>query len=103
MTPYSFERFAKEFPELSSKYLEVVEAQRSIKGLDAKTRQLINIGIQTSNRSLSGVRYHASMARKAGATKDEVLAAVVLNLHLRGVGLILDMLPAAIEGYNDRR
>ncbi len=45
MAEYSQDRFNKEFPELASKYLELLEAQRSVKGLDAKTRQLINIGI----------------------------------------------------------
>jgi AhpD family alkylhydroperoxidase len=103
MPEYSFDRFAREFPELASKYIEIMEAQRSLKGLDAKTRQLINIGIQTANRNLRGVRYHASMARKAGATKDEVLGAVVLNLHVRGVGVVLDTLPAAIEGFESKR
>jgi AhpD family alkylhydroperoxidase len=100
MAEYSFEHFQKEYPELATKYLKLVEAQRSLKGLDKKTRQLINIGIQTTNRSALGVRYHAQMARKAGATREEVLGAVVLNLHVRGVGAVLDMLPAAIEGYS---
>lgn len=102
MAEYTFEHFQKEYPELSSRYIKLIEAQRSLKGLDKKTRQLINIGIQTSNRSTRGVKYHAEMARKAGATKDEVLGAVVLNLHVRGVGVVLDMLPAAIEGFSKK-
>ncbi len=40
MAQYSSDRFAKDFPELSSKYTELLEAQRSLKGLDPKTRQL---------------------------------------------------------------
>ncbi|MGA2200282.1 MAG: carboxymuconolactone decarboxylase family protein [Nitrososphaerales archaeon] len=103
MAQYSSERFAKDFPELSSKYTKLLEAQRSLKGLDPKTRQLINIGIQTANRSLKGVKYHAPMAKKAGATRDEVLGAVVLNLHVCGLGAVLDTLPAAIEGFEGKR
>ena len=103
MAEYTFDRFEKEFPELAKKYVKLIDAQRSMKGLDEKTRQLINIGIQTANRSRVGVKYHATMAKKAGATRDEVLGAVVLNLHLRGVGLVLDMLPAAIEGFESKR
>ena len=103
MAQYSFEHFAKEFPELASSYLELVEAQRSLKGLDAKTRQLINIGIQTANRNLRGVKYHAFMAKKAGATRREVMGAVVLNLHLRGVGVVLDTLPVAIAGFESKQ
>ncbi|MGD0637024.1 MAG: carboxymuconolactone decarboxylase family protein [Nitrososphaerales archaeon] len=103
MVQYSFDDFAKQFPELSARYLELVEAQRSLKGIDAKTRQLINIGIQTANRNLRGVRYHAFMAKKAGATRDEVLGAVALNLHLRGVGVVLDTMPAAIAGFESKK
>ncbi len=102
MAQYSFEHFAKDFPELASTYLELVEAQRSLNGLDAKTRQLINIGIQTANRNLRGVKYHAFMAKKAGATREEVMGAVVLNLHLRGVGVVLDTLPVAIAGFEGK-
>ena len=102
MAEFSFEKFQKQFPELASKYVDLMEAQRSLKGLDEKTRQLINIGIQTANRSHLGVRYHAQMARKAGAKKDEVMAAVILNLHLRGLGVVLDMLPWAIEGFESK-
>jgi len=97
---YTFDHFQKEYPELASNYIKLIDAQRSLKGLDKKTRQLINIGIQTANGSTLGVSYHAQMARKAGATRDEVLGAVVLNLHVRGVGRVLDMLPAAIEGFS---
>jgi AhpD family alkylhydroperoxidase len=103
MAEYTFEQFEKDFPELAAKYLEILDAQRSLKGLDEKTRQLINIGIQTANRNLVGVKYHASKARKAGATKNEVLGAVVLNLHLRGVGVVLDTIPVALEGFRSKK
>jgi len=103
MAQYTFEHFEKEFPELASAYLGLVEAQRSLKGMDAKTRQLINVGIQTANRNLRGVKYHAFMAKKEGATLDEVVGAVVLNLHLRGVGAVLDTLPVAISGFQSKK
>jgi alkylhydroperoxidase/carboxymuconolactone decarboxylase family protein YurZ len=70
-----------------------------VKGLDAKTKQLINIAIQTTIRNPRGVKFHAMMAKKAGASRSEVLGAVVMNLHLAGLAVILDSLPSAIEGY----
>ena len=48
-TPY--EIFQMECPELASKFNELIQVQRSTKGLDQKTKQLINIAIQTSNRN----------------------------------------------------
>lgn len=94
-----YEIFQNEFPELAGKFNELVEAQISLKGLDPKTKQLINIAIQTANRNPQGVKMHAMMAKKIGASREEVTSAVVLNLHLSGLSAVLECLPAAIEGF----
>lgn len=102
MTQNPFELFEKECPELAAKYNELVEVQRSSKGLDTKTKQLINIAIQTATRNPRGVKFHAMMAKNDGATKEEVISAVVMNLHLTGLAAVLDSLPAALEGYEGK-
>lgn len=94
-----FEVFAKEFPTLAARFDDLVDAQRNLPGLDAKTKQLINIAIQTAIRNSRGVRFHAAMARQAGATRQEVAGAVAMNLHLTGLAAVLDSLSAALEGY----
>ena len=38
------------------------------------------------------------MAYQAGATRDEIVGAVVMNLHLTGLVTVPDSLPAALEG-----
>jgi AhpD family alkylhydroperoxidase len=96
-TPY--EIFFLECPELASKFNELVEVQRENKGLDQKTKQLINIAIQTSNRNPMGVKFHAMMAKMEGAERKEVLSAVNMNLHLSGLSTVLECLPSAIDGY----
>lgn len=78
----------------------LVDAQRVLPGLDPKTKQLINLAIQTANRNPRGVGFHAMMAKQAGATRQEIIGAVVLNLHLSGLAAVLDALPAAVEGYD---
>jgi alkylhydroperoxidase/carboxymuconolactone decarboxylase family protein YurZ len=97
-----FELFEKEFPEIAAKYDELVEAQRNQKGLDGKTKQLINIAIQTCLRNPRGIKFHAMMAKQAGASRDEVTGAVVMNLHLAGLAAVLDSLPAAIDGFEGK-
>jgi alkylhydroperoxidase/carboxymuconolactone decarboxylase family protein YurZ len=94
-----YEIFQLECPELSAKFNELVQVQRSLKGLDQKTKQLINIAIQTSIKNPTGVRMHAMMAKKDGATREEVISAVSMNLHLTGLSNVLECLPSAIEGY----
>lgn len=39
------------------------------------------------------------MAREQGATREEVLGAVAMNLHLSGLAVVLESLPAAVEGF----
>ncbi len=96
--PYDI--FVRECPELASSFDSLVEVQRSMKGLDGKTKQLINIALQTAQRNKRGIRFHAAMAKGQGATRDEVIGAVVMNLHISGLASVLDGLPEAIEGYD---
>jgi alkylhydroperoxidase/carboxymuconolactone decarboxylase family protein YurZ len=98
MSRTPFELFQKECPELAERFANLVEVQRTLGGLDEKTKQLINIAIQTSIRNSEGVRAHAALAHGAGATREEIVGAVVMNLHLTGLVTVLDSLPAALAG-----
>jgi AhpD family alkylhydroperoxidase len=71
-------------------------------GLDAKTKQLINIAIQTANRNPRGVQMHSMMAKNEGATREEIVGAVVLNLHHSGFAKVIECLPAVIEGFEGK-
>jgi len=93
-----FELFHRECPEVAARYDALVDAQRAQPGLDAKTKQLVNIAIQTAGRNPRGVMVHALMARKEGAGRDEIVGAVAMNVHLSGLGPVLECLPAALEG-----
>jgi len=96
-----YEIFQKECPEVAACFNDLIEAQKALKGLDAKTKQLINIA-QTANRNPRGAQMHAMMARKEGAAREEIIAAVVLNLHHSGFAKVLECLPAAIDGFEGK-
>jgi alkylhydroperoxidase/carboxymuconolactone decarboxylase family protein YurZ len=98
-----YELFQRECPELAEQFNNLVEVQKSLGGLDPKTKQLINIAIQTAIRNPRGVKMHAIMARMAGATRDEIIGAVVMNLHLTGLVNVLESLPSALEGLEDAK
>jgi AhpD family alkylhydroperoxidase len=93
-----YELFQRECPELAERFNSLIEVQKSLNGLDPKTKQLINIAIQTATRNPRGVKMHAMMAHSIGATRDEIIGAVVMNLHLTGLVTVLEGLPAALEG-----
>ncbi len=98
--PDPYQVFETELPELAERFDAIVQAQIAQPGLDAKTKQLVNIAIQTSNRNPRGVMWHAMMARQQGATREEVVGAVAMNLHLSGLAVVLEGLPAAIQGFD---
>lgn len=99
MNQNPYEIFQNECPEVATRFNDLVEAQKGLKGLDPKSKQLINIAIQTANRNPRGVQMHAMMAKNEGATREEVVGAVVLNPHHSGFATVLDCLPAAIKGF----
>lgn len=98
--PYKL--FQEEFPELAARFNDLVEVQKSLKGLDSKTKQLVNIGILTAHPNLDGVKLHAFMAKNEGASREEITGAVVLNLHHSGLSSVLKCLPAAIDGFEGK-
>jgi AhpD family alkylhydroperoxidase len=102
MSQSPFDLFKKELPESSAEYDSLVDAQRKLKGLDPKTKQLINIAIQAAIRNPRGVKFHAMMAKQEGASREEVIGAVAMNLHLVGLAAVLDSLPSAIDGYEGK-
>ncbi len=93
------ELFVRETPGVARALDGLVDALRHGGWMDKKTAQLVNIAIQTANRNPRGVFFHAGMAREAGARREEVVGAVVMNLHLSGLAAVLDCLPSAVEGY----
>ncbi|MDD1693883.1 MAG: carboxymuconolactone decarboxylase family protein [Methanoregula sp.] len=98
-----FDVFQGECPELAERFNNLVEVQKSLNGLDPKTKQLINIAIQTATRNPEGVRMHARMANRTGATKEEIVGSVVMNLHLTGLVTVLECLPAALAGLDEAK
>jgi alkylhydroperoxidase/carboxymuconolactone decarboxylase family protein YurZ len=70
-----------------------------LKGLDAKTKQLINIAIQTVDQNPTGVQTHVIMAKcdngkKEGATHEEIIGAVVLTSI---IPVLLKFLSASLQ------
>lgn len=102
MNENPFEIFMKEFPELAESFSDLIEKQKALKGIDNKTKQLLNLAIQTANRNPKGVQLHAVMAKNEGASREEVLGAVVLNLHHSGFASVMECLPAAVTGFDTK-
>ena len=81
--PGAFETFMKRFPEVFQGYEAMGKAAHAGGPLDAKTRELIKLGITIGAR-LEGAT-HARKALAAGATPEEIRHAAVLAISTLGL------------------
>ena len=67
--------------------------------LDAKTANLVAIGIATAIRNQEALTGHIQLAKEAGASQDEVVGAILLALPSSGVPSTLSALPHAWKAF----
>lgn len=94
------EVFQKEAPEVAKAFDGLIEALKSTKGLDGKTKQLIYIGIKSALNDTTAVYYHVPMAKKLGATRDEIKDTILITLSVCGLRAVADSLPLALDVYD---
>ncbi|MCL2365505.1 MAG: carboxymuconolactone decarboxylase family protein [Oscillospiraceae bacterium] len=95
-----FELLKEETPNIQKAFFDYVGTIQKDCGLDEKTFQLVYIGIQSSNGQVASVAAHAGMAKKAGATRDEVRGAVLVSMISSGVTGITECLAGALNAYD---
>jgi alkylhydroperoxidase/carboxymuconolactone decarboxylase family protein YurZ len=88
----------KESPQVSEAFTNLIAAV-SAGGPDAKTRQLIFIGIKASLGDASAVAAHVPMAKNEGASREEILGAILMTLTVSGIQGITNCLIPALEAY----
>lgn len=65
--------------------------------LDAKTRELVFLGVQTALNLEESVRAHVPRALAAGASRDEIVAAMMVSVANGGLGGALGFVPIVDE------
>lgn len=91
----AFETFAKEAPEQ-----QAARKLGSASILDEKTRELAYIAVLAALRLESGLPFHVKAARGNGATRDEIISAVLLGLPAAG-NVVVQALPTALEAFDE--
>jgi alkylhydroperoxidase/carboxymuconolactone decarboxylase family protein YurZ len=94
------ELFKKEAPEVADAFNDLIKALINLKGLDGKTKQLIYIAMKASVGDETAVKAHIPMAKALGASKEEVVEAILLTLTVSGISGVLKSLPYVIMEYN---
>lgn len=93
--------FRQEAPEVAIAFGNLIQAVSEANGLDAKTRQLIYIGIKASQGDTAAVSAHVPMAKSEGATREEVRDAVLMSLTVSGIKGVVSCLVPALEAYDN--
>ncbi len=95
------EIFRREAPEVAEAFNGLIMSLVASKGLDQKTKQLVYIAMKAAMGDQAAVRAHLPMARKAGATKEEVVDAILMTLTVSGVRGVVSCLPDAVREYGE--
>ncbi len=95
----AFQIFMKEAPAHQEAWLEAVKKIGAASKLDPKTEALIYIGILAATRLHSGLPFHVAEAKQHGATREEVVSAILAGLPALG-NVVIQALPAALQAYD---
>lgn len=93
--------FKKEAPQVAEAFDGLIDSLIQRKGLDAKTKQLIYIGIKASLGDAESIKYHVPMAKQLGATREEIEDTILITLTTCGLKGVVSCLPTALEVYDD--
>lgn len=95
----AFEVFGSEAGAQAAAWMAATAALDEASALDPKTRDLAYLAVLAALRLESGIPFHARQARQHGATRKEVISAVLLGLQPAGHG-VTACLPGALAAYD---
>jgi len=98
------QRMAELQPEMFQKFVEFEEAVYGDDTLAAKTKELIAVAVTHVTQCEACMEYHTMKAKRAGATDEEIVAAVFVAAELRAGAAIGHHAPSehAMEQHRRR-
>ena len=95
----AFRAFMHEASGHAEAWMGAIRGLDAASALDKKTEELAYLAVLAALRLESGVPLHAQLAKEAGATREEVISAVLVGLPAAGQG-VTQVLPTAIATYD---
>ncbi|MEO3944558.1 carboxymuconolactone decarboxylase family protein [Gorillibacterium sp. CAU 1737] len=95
----SFQTFLREAPNHQAAWMEAVHKLGTASSLDPKTEELAYLAVLAAVRMESGIPFHVSHAKSLGASRDEIISAILIGLPAVGQSVI-QALPAALAAYD---
>jgi len=95
----AFQAFLREAPEHARAWGAMVGGLAEASALDKKTSALAYLAVLAARRLESGIPFHVHIAKQAGASREEVISAILIGLPAAGL-VVTQVLPAAIAAYD---
>jgi alkylhydroperoxidase/carboxymuconolactone decarboxylase family protein YurZ len=95
----AFQVFGHDAPKHAAAWIAATDALASASALDPKTRDLAYLAVLAALRMESGLPFHVQIAKAHGASRDEVISAVLLGLQPAGHG-VTACLPTVVDAYD---
>jgi len=95
----AYQAFTREAPEHAKAWGGMVGGLSDASALDKKTSALAYLAVLAALCLESGIPFHVQIARQAGASREEVISAILVGLPAVGLG-VTRVLPATITAYD---
>jgi AhpD family alkylhydroperoxidase len=96
----AFQTFMSKAPQHAQAWGTMVQGLASASALDDKTRELAYLAVLAALRAESGVPFHVKSAKQAGASREEIISAILVGLPAAGHA-VTQVLPTAVAAYED--
>lgn len=95
----AFQTFIQEAPEHQQAWLEMVKKLSTAGKLDPKTEALAYLAVLAALRLEGGIPFHVMQAKSQGASREEIVSAILVGLPAAG-NAVIQGLPAALSAYD---
>ncbi len=95
----AFQLFLTEAPQHAQAWMTAVQGLDTASALDKKTEELAYLAVLAALRMESGIPFHVQSVKQAGASRAEVISAILVGLPAAGQA-VTQVLPVALAAYD---
>ena len=96
----AFQTFLQEAPAHARAWMEAVKALDNASSLDKKTEEIAYIAVMAAVELNSGIPFHVQQAKANGASRNDIISAILLGLPAVG-NKVTAALPVALQAYDE--
>ena len=96
----AFKTFSEQAPKHANAWRILTEGLSTASALDTKTHHIAYLSVLAALRRVNGIAFHVKMAKQAGASREEIISAILVGLPAAGHG-VTEALPSAIDAYDN--